>query len=424
MLEIESTITVLEKRLTKLLENYKLNNTSHFMADSNEAILFETLAGELSKGVIIINDLGQISYCNSAGFKIFHSLKKLSDYKKLIAHFAESEKLFEFEQKIASFINNPKLIHYETELDLILMDGRKERVSVNIKSVQNKSEWNLLLLIPHKENSQSINSTENDDLFLSEIGELEEKAKHLFEFTNKLKKSEEELKETNKRKDKFFNIIAHDLRAPFNSILGLTEILKLESEELSPSEVTDLATRIHNNSENVLEMVEDLLNWARMQTNHIDFNPKNIKIADVVFDTLYLLKQTASLKNIKVETDIDKNISVFADQNMINLVLRNLVSNAIKFTGNNGLIKIFSSAGENTVTIGVEDNGVGIKKENMKKILTIDEHFTNLGTNNEKGTGLGLVLCQEFLSKNKSKLLIESEFGKGSTFSFELPKAK
>jgi len=425
MQEIESTIKVLEQRLTKLLENYNQNNSSNLIVDLDNKVLFKTLADELNSGVIVINNFGQINYCNIVGLKMLHSLNKKSEYKKLVAHFAESEQLFEFEGKIVAFINNPKNIRYQTELDLILINGRKKTVSATVKAIQNHSDWNLLLLISYKETSLPNNNNEKDDLFLSEIGVLEEKAKHLFEFTDRLKKSEEELKEKNKRKDKFFNIIAHDLRAPFNSILGMTEILKLESEELSPAEVTDLATRIHKNSENVLEMVEDLLNWARMQTNHIDFDPKNIKISDVVFDTLYLLKQTASLKNIKVETDIDKNISVFADQNMINLVLRNLVSNAIKFTKNKGLIKIFAYAGDNNkVTIGVKDNGIGIKEENIKNILTIDEHYTKLGTNNEKGTGLGLVLCQEFLSKNNSKLVIESEFGKGSTFSFELIKAK
>lgn len=424
MQEIEGAITALEKKLTKLLDEYKHNNSSNFITDSNVGVRFETLADELKKGVIIINEFGQISYCNSAGFKIFHSLNKDSNYKKLVSHFAESEQLFEFEQNIDLFVKEPKPINYETALDLILIDGSKKRISVNIKAIQNKHNWNLLLLIPHETNSKLVNSIDKDDVFLSEIGMLEEKTKNLFEFTDKLKKSEEELKETNKKKDKFFNIIAHDLRAPFNSILGLTEILKLEAEELSPNEVTDLATRIHSNSKNVLEMVEDLLNWARMQTNHIDFNPKNIKIADVVFDTLYLLKHTASLKNIKVETNIDENISVFADQNMMNLVLRNLVSNAIKFTEDGGLISIFAHAKGEKVNIGVTDNGVGIKEENIKKILAIDEHYSNLGTNNEKGTGLGLALCYEFLYKNNSQLVIKSTLGKGSTFSFDLPKKK
>ena len=304
---------------------------------------------------------------------------------------------------------------------MLFRSGEKINVFVKLRLLDYSSSCNLVLIFYIDENLRLESETKGEDLFFDELGLLEKKAENLLDYTDKLKKTKEQLKESNSKKDKFFNIIAHDLRAPFNSILGLTEMLKLEAEELSPEEVADFASRIHDNSKNVLEMVEDLLNWARMQTNHIEYNPKIINMSDVVFDTLYLLKLEAASKGIKIKSDMEEDIFAYGDQNMISLVLRNLVSNAIKFTNGNGTIIISVSAVGDKVKVSVHDDGVGIKRENLKKILAIDEHYTKLGTNNEKGTGLGLILCREFLSKNNSQLLINSTFGKGSTFSFELP---
>ncbi len=421
MNEITETISILEQKLSELIADYKASGIKRFANVSGDKIGFKTLAEELNESIFLLNNKGKIEYCNPATVKFFHSLNVTDNYDKLLSHFAESDSFFEFEENLKSFTTKRVIKKNKFIMDFITLTGAKIIVTVKISLSKNGEDSTLLLIVYPLEKNEIETKNKSEDLLFDELELLEAKAENLVDFTDKLKKTKEELKEINSKKDKFFNIIAHDLRAPFNSILGLTEILKLESEELSPQEVTDLASRIHNNSKNVLEMVEDLLNWARMQTNHIPYNPEIISVSDLIFDTLYLLKQEAASKDIELKTEFDENISVYGDQNMLNLILRNLVSNAIKFTGQKGVMKISVSSMGSKVKISVQDNGVGIKNENLKKILAIDEHYTKLGTDNEKGTGLGLILCQEFLSKNRSKLLINSIFGEGSTFSFELP---
>jgi signal transduction histidine kinase len=241
------------------------------------------------------------------------------------------------------------------------------------------------------------------------------------------------LQELNATKDKFFSILAHDLINPFNSLLGLSNLMIDKVKTNNPQEMKLYVELMNETIKQTLSLLQNLLEWSRTQTGRIKFIPKTLVLKQIVIDNIELHKLKASEKYIELLNSIEGNILVTADSNMLDTILRNLISNAIKFTPNYG--KIVISANEyqdNTenkqsvsdfVCISVKDNGIGISDENLKKIFRIEENFTTYGTNNEKGTGLGLILCKEFIEMNGGKLWVESEEGKGTTFFFSLPKA-
>jgi len=250
------------------------------------------------------------------------------------------------------------------------------------------------------------------------------KQKEKIELQNKnLAITNEELHKANISKDKFFSIIAHDLKSPFNSILGFSELLSDEFDNFDMEEKKSFAHNINEASLAAVKLLENLLEWARMQTGKIEFNPKNIDLSNIVVETLSLLHSFAHSKNIKLTSSIGFNTMVFADENMIKTVMRNLVSNAIKFTPVGGEVKIMSVNKENTIEISVKDNGVGISQEDVELLFQIDKSFKRVGTNNETGTGLGLILCKEFVERNGGSIHIESTPGIGSIFTFTLPTA-
>ena len=178
---------------------------------------------------------------------------------------------------------------------------------------------------------------------------------------------------------------------------------------------------IANSANETLKLLNNLLDWARTQTDGIVFNPKNHKLEEIFIELIAQNENYANDKNIKLYNVLPKDINVFADFDMLNTILRNLISNAIKFTHRNGEIKITAEQTNNNVTISVTDTGVGISKENQEKIFDISEKMTTEGTENETGTGLGLLLCKEFVETHNGKIWIESEVGNGATFLFTIP---
>jgi signal transduction histidine kinase len=227
--------------------------------------------------------------------------------------------------------------------------------------------------------------------------------------------------ELNATKDKFFSIIAHDLKDPFNAILGFGELLKENIRKFDLDKIEEFVNLMYSATEKGFKLLENLLEWSRLQTGRIKFNPTNLNINNIVDETIELFHRNATNKGIKVTFDVPEVLQVYADQYMIGTVLRNLLSNAIKFTPKGGSISVKCQKSDGLVHISVEDTGLGISKEDMDKIMIIDKSFSTRGTENERGTGLGLILCNEFLAKHESKLQVKSEEGKGSSFSFNLP---
>ena len=234
-------------------------------------------------------------------------------------------------------------------------------------------------------------------------------------------KIQENLTLSNMNKDKLFSIISHDLRAPFQGIIGYINILKEEYDDLSVTEVKSMIDNLHASTKSVFELLDNLLYWSRLQRNIIKFNPVPINLYELCVDVKKMSDSSAKAKKIKLINGVDLDIVIDADENMLYSIYHNLISNSLKFTNTNGRITMFSEKTDhNSVIIGVRDNGVGITPDNIKKILQSDEHFSIKGTKKEVGSGLGLILVKEFIEYHHSKLNIISEIDKGSEFSFEL----
>lgn len=232
----------------------------------------------------------------------------------------------------------------------------------------------------------------------------------------------EQLKESNASKDKFFSIIAHDLRNPIAGFLNLTEILTNNFDVFSENESKEFIKVMNQASKQLYNLLENLLQWSRAQTGSLKHEPKSVSIKEMIKNTLDTLMLNIENKRIKININIDKDSIVFVDENMITTVIRNLISNAIKFSHPEGIISIRSIKKNEIIELLIIDNGIGIKKEDQNRLFRIDQNVTSLGTSEERGTGLGLILCKEFVEKNGGEIWVESELNKGSSFIFTLPK--
>jgi signal transduction histidine kinase len=244
----------------------------------------------------------------------------------------------------------------------------------------------------------------------------------IYWFYNQIRRKNLELKETNAAKDKFFAIIAHDLRGPTSNLAAFLEHLNETFNEHSPEEVKSILLILSKSAENVSGLLENLLIWAQSQLNKIEFNPVELKLTDVLQTSVKGLKQTADNKQIDIRFELNDQICVVADSNMLQTIVRNLISNAIKFTNRGGSVTVRSIAiGMNTAMINITDNGVGIEKSALSKIFDLTNKYHTNGTENEKSTGLGLILVKEFIGKNRGTITIESQKDLGTTVSFTLP---
>lgn len=250
---------------------------------------------------------------------------------------------------------------------------------------------------------------------------MERNAFDLVEINMKIEESEQKLKELNAQKDKFFSIISHDLKSPFVALLGYTEILVQEFETLSQNEMKEFISSINKASKNVYNLLENLLEWSRIQTGRIVYIPEYFNVYDTTAVVIDLLNENAKRKNIRILNTVEESGIVYGDENMVNTIVRNLVSNAIKFTNENGRIEIFSDRDSRNLIITVKDNGLGMTDEVISKLFKIDVHHTTIGTDKEKGTGVGLILCKELVEKNGGEIWVSSDPGKGSEFKFSLP---
>lgn len=251
---------------------------------------------------------------------------------------------------------------------------------------------------------------------------LQEKIEEVDKSNKLLKESEDNLKILNATKDKFFSIIAHDLRNPFNALHGLTQHLLNNYDDFDSEEIKESIEIIYNSADDLLELLENLLHWSRTQRGKMQFTPAEVNISEIINKIFNLLKMNAEKKDINLINEIDANKTITGDKDMLTAILRNLISNAIKFSYNNSFIRVSSKDFKDYIEFSVMDNGVGISPENINKLFRIDVHYSTTGTSDEQGSGLGLILCREFVEKHNGKIWVESEVNKGSTFKFTVPK--
>lgn len=243
----------------------------------------------------------------------------------------------------------------------------------------------------------------------------------LVRINKELRKSKADLLRSNSAKDKFFNIIAHDLKNPFSILYTTSELLSFYFDEISVKKQKEYINTINVSTKHLLKLIENLLEWSRTQSGLRQFNPIEFSFAENLGNCIELLKPNADIKNISLKVSTQSDVTLFADKNMIKTVIRNFVTNAIKFTKTGGEILVKSEMSGGKFRFSVTDNGIGIKKKDISKLFVIDKHFVTNGTSNEKGTGIGLLLCKEFIERHKGKIFVESKYRKGSVFGFEIP---
>ncbi len=239
-----------------------------------------------------------------------------------------------------------------------------------------------------------------------------------------LDKQKRELEELNATKDKFFTIIAHDLKNPFNTVIGLAELLVERFDTYDKQKIKEFVSQIKRFSNSAYNLLEDLLQWAKSQTGRMEIKPEKIDIFELAVENKSLFEEKAHKKGVTLHINVDMETFAMVDRNMITTVMRNLISNAVKFTNTGDKIEIGAQKSDHQIKISIADSGIGIPEKNLDKIFRIDSNLSTHGTDDEAGTGLGLIISKEFVEKNGGTIHVESTEGKGSQFIFTVPTFK
>ncbi len=248
----------------------------------------------------------------------------------------------------------------------------------------------------------------------------------LRDLSQSLEKANAKLTELNATKDKFFSIVAHDLKGPFQPLLGMAELLPIIADTAGPQEIKEIGESIYRSAKGVHNLLENLLQWSRMEQGHMEHWPISLDLEQLAKQNMALLADNASDKKICLQNRVVKETFVYADENMLDTVMRNLVSNALKFTPNGGEVTISAKPSNllpEFIEVSVSDTGSGISKEDLNKLFKLEVHHSTTGTAHEQGTGLGLIICKEMVEKNRGQIWIESKVEQGTVVSFTIPTA-
>jgi len=292
---------------------------------------------------------------------------------------------------------------WEVEMDKVFESGIADIVdfSINVKGEEHYFEWQL---IPEF-------NTENEVSYLLAIAR--DVSKRVI--------SEKALEEALQTKDKFFSIIAHDLRNPFGSLKTLSEFI-LTNDDLTNDEIKEFADIIHSSASQGYDLLENLLEWSRSQTGNLKWHPEEFDLVSLIDLNINLIQAGIHKKNITVSFNTEKSYYAFADKYMIDTIIRNLLANALKFTYTNGNIDIAVTDKDGQYCVAIKDDGKGISKDRQANLFDLTNKYSSVGTAMETGTGLGLILCKEFIDANNGNMWVESEEGVGSCFSFTVTK--
>jgi len=391
-------------KLTGIVTNITTSKESNEILKFSEE-KFRLFVENLPIGIIMLNSESQIIEWNNA-------MENITGIHK---NEIENKYFWDISKRLApnKDIENQLMLYLKQELPKALNNEKVNwlnKIVTNTYSNANKELKNVEanhFLIP------SLNG--------NRLGAIIQDVTERLKTEKTIKESQEKLFESNASKDKFFSIIAHDLKNPFSSIWGFSDLLIQNIDKYDKEKIIRFVNNIKSSAENTYKLLENLLEWARSQTGQIEFEPTELNIYNIVKETINLTENLSATKSINVNFDIDKKLTILADKNMISTVLRNLITNSIKYTNRNGYINIAVEQLENNIKISVTDNGVGISAQTMEKLFKITNKESLPGTEKEQGTGLGLILCKEFVEKHNGKISVESVLGKGSTFWFVLP---
>jgi PAS domain S-box-containing protein len=393
--ELEYRIKELELELRNLKSDITEVKQAELALKESESSLQESQ--KLAKmGSWTLNLIDQITEWSENNFIIYGY--KPFEFRPTFEHFKNRVHPDDWNiiEKDMDFVFKNK-VHSISEIRIILTDGTIKWFQINVVPIlQNDMVVKLIGI--------------NLDITESKLTQLV------------LEENRNKLIQLNADKDRFISILGHDLKSPFNNLLGLSEILTEDIRKLDIDEIEDIANNINKTARITYNLLEDILLWARTQQGKIPFKPQILNFRDICKNILEILKPNADAKNITINYSAQDETTIFADIDMSKTVLRNLVSNAIKFTNNGGTININAEENSENEIISVLDNGIGIAPDDIKKLFDISQVLTTKGTAKETGTGLGLLLCKEFVDKHGGIIWVESEVGKGSDFKFTLPK--
>ncbi len=396
----------------------------------NEVLLNKALdhATECLKHAEKINSDSYITYAYSV---LSESYKQKGDYKNAFFYLEKLKNLQDsiFTKEKAKAIKDIEE-KYKNEKNSLVIDNLQNEQRLNDERIKKQKSiiiigaagllivgvlsFFLFFLYRAKRNALVLLDEKNQAI----IKQREEISKH----RDKVGEIAFELIKANRTKNKFFSVIAHDLKNPFQGIIGFSELILSEAKRENLNTIEKYAENIYTASNQTYKLLENLLNYTRSQVGLIRYNPIKIKLDDLIEEGYILAMGNADKKNVSIFNEINTESEVYVDEIMISAVFRNLISNAVKFTEEGGYVKIISEEKSDKVIIKVIDTGVGIKKKDLSKLFKADLNFSTFGTQNEKGTGLGLVVCKDFVTKNKGEIMVESKIGEGSTFTVILPK--
>jgi len=432
----EASYSELHQKCSNLLINSK--NIENFKIEqvhkrSNETTFWAEIIATLIKNenqnnclLIIIRDITDRKLMELAMYESEHFNKSIIDASP------NCIKILDLEGKV-QFINEKgiEILELENAFDFIGKDYItlwKPEYYDNIKNAINDALNNK---IGSFSGTFQVNNIEKwFDINISPIKNTKQEMTDLLVISSDithLKKSEEKinaqnliLQDLNATKDKFFSIISHDLKNPFSTIIGFSDLILNQIDKIDKNKIEKYVTAINQGSKTAHLLLENLLEWSSSQTGKIAYIPKNININSIILDVINMIQSNAISKNIKIEFDNNEQINLFGDENMLRTVFRNLISNAIKFSYEASKIIILIFKDNDNLTVVIKDFGVGIASELISKLFIIGQNISTYGTNSEKGTGLGLILCKEFVEKHGGKIWVESEINKGSEFKFTI----
>jgi len=340
---------------------------------------------------------------------------------------ASDFRILEINHAIKELINFPNDIKNKSARELepkIPEEMIMQLANVGITGKSVTFEWHAQQLVKHFRVHAYSPKPGQIAVILDDITLRKKAENELKQQKDELEKQTRKLEELNVTKDKLFTIISHDLRNPFNTILNLCTLLKHNLKDYKADEIEKFISLLNESASKGYNLLENLLNWSRSQTNQINIMASRFDISFIVDLNIDLLRQTAREKKIELTSAIDHKMFVYADEDMLNTVIRNLLSNALKYTYEKGKVTIFAKEADDFIEVSVRDTGMGIEPEDLKNLFRIDIAKVRPGTENEKGTGLGLIICKEFIEKNGGQIRAESTPKKGSTFYFTIPRAK
>jgi len=427
--ELVGVITVSSLILLQLFGIYfiyvpgfrKMNTAVNNLSLSEER--YRTVVNSLNEVIIQLDDQGAIKFHNPTWNDLIELDKNevpVNFWENLSLDYAESYK------KSFNKLISGELECFKQEIKIRTSSGKFKWVDSFSQLLSNKNSDSIKILVTLLDITERKQAEIEIQHFIARLQEqklqIEKSANDIMDMNVKLTQSESQLKELNASKDKFFSIIAHDLKSPITGFLGVSELLLHEFDELSAEEIKQLTNNIYRSANAIFNLLENLLSWSRIHTGRMQYTPSEFNLSESILSMIEVYHLSAFKKKINLETQIEDNIVMFADKNMIDTIIRNLLSNAIKFTPENGKVTLRIKTIDHIVQILVVDTGVGMNEKILNSLFRIDTHTSSLGTNGERGTGLGLILCKELIEKNKGIISVNTELGIGSTFEVSIPK--